>query len=144
MEPRVQAGDYKAARRILEGSIADGLRQVLGQSGVEMISSLKPIDVFAADPRKLHALLVSIFGEEGTVVIEKEIAKRLLGRIDEGEKPNADAPHGEKKRYGDLEYEKRVIRRFAEIAELPGGHSKKSARGSIDSTAERFAEAFTK
>jgi hypothetical protein len=156
----------KEARQILELSINEGLREVLGKSGVEMISSLGSADVFSADPRKLHDLLVSVFADQGALIIERAIMGALMNKLDNAGAPRAGsrpsplsnsgrAPAGLKQDV-DSERKTKVFRLFAEIADLPGDHSKhhheplrvamsrRRARDSMESTAAVFVDAFIK
>jgi len=129
-----------AARQILEKCIEEGLRQALGESGLKMVSSIRTIESNAEDPRRLHELLLGIFKEEGALMIEAKIANILLDKLGDG-----DRPEEEKSRLaargGDSEHETRVVRRFAEIARLPGAQSRHHSMGS---TAASFVDAFTK
>jgi hypothetical protein len=154
------------ARQILELSINEGLREVLGKSGVEMISSLGSTDVFSADPRKLHTLLVSVFADQGALIIERAIMGMLMNKLDDaglpsvgsGPRPlsNSGRAPASLKRDVDSEHKAKAFRLFAEIADLPGDHSKhhheplrvamssKRARDSMESTAAVFVDAFVK
>src|SRR5882762_10487295 len=78
--------DQMAARQILRKCIEEGLRQGLGESGLAVISSLRPIDSSAEDPRRLHELLVGIFKEEGALIIEAKIAHVLLDKLGSGDR----------------------------------------------------------
>src|SRR5579863_787724 len=122
-ESRLQASAIsprqKAARRILEECIADGLREVTGEAGYGLVSKLHPLDAAAADPRKLHEVLVSVFKEQGAVVIEREIAKQLLDRLAGGER-KPKGTHEEKTVDVEVHQQVDILRRFAEQAGLPG------------------------
>jgi len=140
---RTVSPQQKAARRILEECIADGLREVAGEDGHELVSKLFPLDLAAADPRKLHEVLVSVFKEKGAVVIEREVAKRLLDRL-AGEEPMHDTGHAVKTIDGEVQQQIEILRRFAEVAGLPGARGR--ARGKtadLGLTAVSFADAFT-
>jgi hypothetical protein len=140
---RTISPQQKAARRILEECIADGLREVAGEDGYELVSKLHPLDLAAADPRKLHELLVSVFKEKGAVVIEREIAKRLLDRL-AGDEPKPNAGHQEKTVDGEIREQVETLRRFAEVAGLPGAKGRARGRtADLGSTAVSFADAFT-
>ena len=138
MEPTILPPDQMAARQILRKCIEEGLRQGLGESGLAMVSSLRPIDSSAEDPRRLHELLVGIFKEEGASIIEAKIANILLDKLGSGDRLEAERSslHGQG---GKSEYE--VVRRFVEIARLPGSRSRNH---SMESTAASFVDAFTK
>lgn len=114
--------DQTAARRLLERCIEEGLREVL-DSGAEIILRSNPVEQLAEDPRRLHEVLVPIFAEQGAVVIERRIGKRLLDRLGSGQ-------------------EDRPIRRFAELIQSEKKGS--SFREQLGSTAASFAEAFVK
>src|ERR1700688_3678668 len=79
-EPRdgVKRPEFEA---IVEQSIDEGLRNVLGESGVKMFLSNHPLDRLSADPVTLHDALKEIFMENGAAVIEREIARRLLDKV---------------------------------------------------------------
>ena len=143
--------ERRVARLILERNIEEGLHEVLGREGSDMIAKLLPIDLAAADPRKLHELLVSIFKLEGALVIERNIAGRLLEGLRQDVRPKTrKAPrplkNGQSQRSGaanaELEYEANLLRHFAQVAVLPGARPK-NLMGSLDSTALRFAESLT-
>ena len=158
--------DQEGARQILERSIEEGLRSVVGQSGVEMILRLGSVEPFAADPRKLHELLVSIFADQGALTIERAIVGTLMDKLGKADKsgvgsmPNQLLNSGLDPRSlntdGDFEHEMKVFRRFAETVDLPGAHSihlttlrvvingSKRARDSMGTTASIFADAFVK
>jgi hypothetical protein len=141
---RTVSPQQKAARRILEESIADGLREIVGEDGYELVTRLHPLDLSAADPRKLHELLVSVFKEKGAVMIEREIARRLLDRLASEEGKSANPRPEEQSVDREIQHQVEVLRRFAEVAGLPG--AKIRARGKtpdLGSTAVSFADAFT-
>lgn len=127
----------------MEECIGDGLRQVAGQDGFELVAKLHPIDLAAADPRKLHEILVSVFAEKGAVVIEREIARRLLDRL-AGEEPDSKPIHEKLTTEGQIQRQVETLRRFAEVAGLPGSKGRARSRMTdLGSTAVSFADAFT-
>jgi hypothetical protein len=66
---------------ILEQSIQEGIRHVLGESGLEMVLSLHPLSHLSADPVAFHGFLKGIFMDDGAAIIEIEIASRLLDKV---------------------------------------------------------------
>jgi len=66
---------------ILEQSIEEGIRHILGESGLEMVLSLHPLAELSADPAGFHAFLKGIFMDDGAAIIEGEIGNRLLGKV---------------------------------------------------------------
>ena len=66
---------------ILEQSIEEGIRHILGESGLEMVLSLHPLAELSADPAGFHAFLKGIFMDDGAAIIEREIGSRLLGKV---------------------------------------------------------------
>jgi hypothetical protein len=132
------------SRQILESSIEEGLSQVVGESGLRMFSILlEPVDLASADPRKFHELLVSLFREGSAPIIERQIARKLLGKLGRA-RPDADAPKPE----GDMEYDSKVVPQSAEVAQLSGDRSMRPplraisdserARDSMESLAAHF------
>ncbi len=150
--------DFQA---VLDKSIEDGLRHVLGESGLQMVLRLHPLPTLSTDPARFHEAMQSIFMENGAAIIEREIARRLLqnagrertdGRAhrpwfvvaDFGARPSGRAS----------KTEKRVLRKFVALASLPHSHltgsislRTRGPRGeasSIELTSLRFADAFKK
>lgn len=127
----------------MEECIGEGLRRVAGEDGLELVAKLHPIDLAAADPRKLHEILVSVFAEKGAVVIEREIARCLLDRL-AGEQPEPESMHEKVTAEGQIQRQVETLRRFAELAGLPGSKGRARSRTSdLGSTAVSFADAFT-
>jgi hypothetical protein len=139
---------------VLEESIKEGLREVLGQSGLQMVLSLQPLGHISTDPAAFHDAMTSIFMERGATIIEREIARRLLDKLG-GESARdgrvhrwrfqtsvsgADAPARASAR------EKEVLRKFVNLATFPQartmGHAREPA--SVEITSMRFASAFKK
>jgi hypothetical protein len=139
---------------ILGRSVEDGLRQVLGESGLQLVLSLYPLDRISGDPAVLHEALKDIFMASGAVIIEREIAKRLVERMGnqaEGEGPQSRSwlaglavhlrsPGGASKR------EKEVLRQFLALESLErGAHANgRLEETPIEMTAANFAYAFKK
>jgi hypothetical protein len=147
---------------LLEQSIEDGLREVLGQSGLQMVVRLCPLDRLSTDPAAFHEALKAIFMENGAVIIEREIARRLLDRLGadwagegrlhrwwvaNGSSSSAKGPQGASAR------EKKVLREFVALSALPRGHSTEGAPRhaegareaiSLELTSIRFGAAFKK
>jgi hypothetical protein len=69
---------------MIEQSIQEGIRHVLGESGLEMVLSLHPLSVLSADPAGFHEFLKGIFKDDGAAIIEIEIASRLLEKVGNG------------------------------------------------------------
>ena len=67
---------------VLEKGIEDGLRHVLGESGLQLVLSLSPLKHISTDPMLFHKILRDVFMESGAVVIEREVAKALLANIE--------------------------------------------------------------
>ena len=138
---------------ILEQSIREGLLHVLGPSGLQMVASLCPLERIPADPARFHEVLKSIFKEGGALIIEREIASRLLEGLGEGpdasSRPShswlasassrAKAPRGASKK------EREVLRQFLVLESLPRTHPlQRREETQISVTAARFAFAFKK
>ena len=143
MPPKAMNLDRNSARRILEKSIADGLTKVIGPAGLKLVAIEIPPEEAAENPKKLHEVLVSIFMERGTMLIEREIAQRLLdrlGKMDISPGMVDKLPEGEPA-HGDAHHQVELLREFAKTAGLPG--RPRHSSDSMDSTAESFAEAFT-
>lgn len=144
---------------ILGQSIEDGLREVLGQSGLQMVLSHAPIDRLAADPAVLHDVLKSIFGEGGSAIIEREISRKLLDKVGiewaglgrlhrwwfSATALGANRPGRASAR------EKEVLRHFVALSAFPKDHSNggladgttlRSRGPSLELTSLRFADAF--
>jgi hypothetical protein len=66
---------------MVEQSIQEGIRHVLGESGLAMVLSLHPLSRVSSDPLRFHELLIGIFREDGAAIIEMEIATRLLEKF---------------------------------------------------------------
>jgi len=69
---------------MIEQSIQEGIRHVLGESGLEMVLNLHPLSVLSADPAGFHEFLKGIFKDDGAAIIEIEIANRLLEKVGNG------------------------------------------------------------
>jgi len=69
---------------MIEQSIQEGIRHVLGESGLEMLLSLRPLSHLSTDPAGFHEFLKGIFMHDGATIIETEIASRLLEKVGNG------------------------------------------------------------
>ncbi len=150
MDPGSGRPEYEA---ILERSIADGLRNVLGDSGLQMVLTQYPLERISADPIVFHEAMKDIFMESGAAIIEREVARRLLDSVGNGGKLGgrshlswlAAASKGDV-RGRVSKREKEVLRRFLALESLSTGRGPKG-RGeapTIDLTAATFAFAFKK
>ncbi|MDG7005419.1 MAG: hypothetical protein JRM86_00605 [Nitrososphaerota archaeon] len=127
MERGTNPTEQRAARKTLEDAISESLREMLGGDGLELVSKILPMDLAAADPRRLHEVLVSVFKEKGALMVEREIAKRLLARM-------GDAGKG-------VEAKVRAVRRLADVADLPANHERRLVEA-MDEAAQGFAAEF--
>lgn len=125
----------------MERTIEASLRDVLGIGGFEMISKLLPIDLAAADPRRLHELLVSIFEKQGALLVERDIASRLLRSLGEDSSVRQERSPEERKSKAELQHDADLLSRFAEAAALPGARPKGFAQ-SLDSAALNFVQSL--
>jgi hypothetical protein len=69
---------------MIEQSIQEGIRHVLGENGLEMLLSLRPLSRLSTDPAGFHEFLKGIFMHDGATIIETEIANRLLEKVGNG------------------------------------------------------------
>ncbi len=161
LEPGVRkksgAPDFQV---VLEQSVTEGLRQVVGESGLQMLLSLHPLPSLAADPLRFHQAMTEIFQERGAHIIECEIARILLRNT--ADQVGKDRPHH---RWSGLvalagapnhsvtSNEKKILKRFVELATLPSdgahrselvSHHNRQLEASIELTSQRFAAAFKK
>jgi hypothetical protein len=137
------------------------LREVLGQSGLQMVLSHYPLNRLSTDPEAFHEVLKGIFMENGAAIIEREIGRRLLDRMGthmagEGRIHRwwlATAALSTKGSGGASAREKNVLRQFVALSTRPKGHPSAAKLGeaggasgasSIDLTSMRFASAFKK
>ena len=139
---------------VLRRSVEDGLRHVLGESGLQLVLSLYPIERISADPVALHEALKDIFMASGAAIIEREVARRLLEAV--GNQANSDGGHrrswlaaatSHEKSAGRVSRkEKEVLRQFLALESLArGGHMRgKPDEIPIEMTAANFAFAFKK
>jgi len=139
---------------VLERSIEEGLRDVLGESGFQLVLSLYPLKQISTDPVMLHKILRDVFNENGAMVIEQEVATRLLANV--GSKTPSGAGNGVLRRAAPgskgraspqvSKREKDVLLRFLALESLPRGGTGNSRPelSPIDLTAARFAHAFKK
>jgi hypothetical protein len=133
------------AGAVLERSIEEGLRHVLGESGLQLVLSLYPLKRISTDPVMFHKILRDVFNENGAVVIEREVATRLLANI--GNETPPEAGTGTPWRAAQVsKREKEVLLKFLALESLSRGGlgSPKPEPGPIDLTAARFAHAFKK
>jgi len=139
---------------VLQRSVEDGLRHVLGESGLQLVLSLYPIERIATDPVALHEALKDIFMASGAAIIEREVARRLLEIV--GNQANSEGRHrrswlaaatSHEKSSGRVsKREKELLRQFLSLESLArGGHVKgKLEETPIEMTAANFAFAFKK
>jgi hypothetical protein len=157
-QDRVRRPEFDA---ILEKSIEEGLRDVLGESGVQMFLSRYPLNQLSTDHFRFHEAMKDIFLEKGAALIEQEIARRLLDKVgsarDGGTRSRRSrlvASKSNANAYGRAsERERKVFREFVALASLPEGHPmqveldaiRDSAEApSIEVTSLKFASAFKK
>jgi hypothetical protein len=143
---------------VLERSIQDGLRYVIGESGLEMILKDHPLETLSSDVAGFHAVLVEIFKENGAALIEREIAGRLLDGAGRQRGPSGLPGHssglssaGRPPRMS--RDDARALRQLVQLAIAPrgrhGGSSQSILVGegtssSIETTSLAFADAFKK
>lgn len=139
---------------ILEKSVEDGLRQILGQSGLEMVRNLYPLRRISDDPAVLHEALKDIFMASGASIIEREVARRFLEAA--GNEMTAEgrprfmwlaAAASKGKSPGHVsKREKEVLRQFLTLESLArGGRADgKPEPTPIEITVTNFAYAFKK
>jgi hypothetical protein len=161
LEPGRRDGEGRPEfQGILDRSIEEGLRSVLGESGVQMVLSLHPLSSISADPARFHEAMRDIFLDNGAAIIEREIARRLL--LSAGRERAKGRAHrswlsatsfGSRSSARVSDREKRVLRKFVALASLPQGHRpetltnqawKLGRASSIELTSSRFAAAFKK
>ncbi len=126
-----------------------------------MVLSHYPLNELSTDPIAFHDFLKGIFMENGSAIIEREIARRLLdgvanGRVGRGGlhlgwlAAATSTPKGPGRA---LAKEKKILRQFVALATLPRGHQTAanlvpiegtSRASSIELTSLRFADAFKK
>jgi hypothetical protein len=138
---------------VLERSIEEGLRHVLGESGLQLVLSLYPLKRISTDPVMFHKILRDIFNENGAVLIEREVAKTLLANIGNEASSEAGprnlrraAPSPMSKTPAQVsQMEETLLKFFAlEPLERGGPGNPKPELRQIDLTAARFAHAFKK
>jgi hypothetical protein len=148
--PRPKQPEFKA---ILEQSIVDGLRHVLGESGLQMVLSQYPLDSISADPMMFRNAMEDIFMESGAAIIEREVARRLLDAVGDEKGAGVRSRHSwltaasnQKAPGRASKKEKEVLRQFLALESLSKGHSAegKGQSPQIDLTAATFAYAFKK
>jgi hypothetical protein len=165
-EPELERGTQNGAKRpesdaILKLSIEEGLRNLLGESGLRMVLSLYPLDGPSIDPVGFHDVLKGIFMEEGAAILEQEIARRLLEKV--GRKggggtrsrlswmmPASSDANGSRTV---SEKDKEVLRQFVASASFPKSYRMEAEldgirsgkrSSTIEQTSLRFASAFKK
>jgi len=138
---------------ILEKSIEEGLRNILGQSGFQLVLSLYPLRRISADPAMFHEILSGVFQETGAALIEREVAGRLLQNVGNGMDVGGasrlswlTAASRRKESDRVSKREKEVLRQFLAPESLTEGRARKARPEvtQIDLTAARFAFAFKK
>ncbi len=159
MQPGTTTG-AKAAdfQQVLNRSIEQGLRNILGESGTQMVLSVHPLDSISTDFERFHKAMRAIFKDTGAIIIEREIARILLENVGNERNrqgwwlrmwPLTSSSTGTTVGRAS-EKEKRLLRRFLALESIPGGHSADPERlgeygeGPIELTAINFAYAFKK
>jgi hypothetical protein len=85
LEPgRQNSTSHTEHQAIVEQSIQEGIRHILGESGLQMVLSFRPISHLSKDPAGFHEFLKGIFRDDGAAIIETEIARRLLEKVGSG------------------------------------------------------------
>jgi hypothetical protein len=119
-----------------------------------LVLSLYPLKQISTDPARFHKILREVFQESGAVIIEREVARRLLESV--GNEMTAEgssrrswlATASSKGRDSGRvsKKEKEVLRQFLEPESFPTGHAKTLKPGAtqIDLTVAQFARAFKK
>ena len=89
-----RGGEKEGGQRVIEECIEQGLLQVLGESGLQMVLRFCPMATAAVNPARLDQELKKVFMDEGAAVIMREIATRLLEKVsqDDAEKHSAHFP----------------------------------------------------
>jgi len=139
---------------ILEQSIEEGIRHILGESGLEMVLSLHPLTELSTDAVGFHEFLRGIFMDDGAAIIEREIASLLLGKLGDARRSEggaflswlgsafsrAKSPRGTSAR------ERDALRQFLALESLRGDREEKlgvhrwaNRARSFDLSASRFA-----
>jgi hypothetical protein len=139
---------------ILEQSIEDGLLHVCGQSGLQLVLSLYPLKQISTDHAMFHNILREVFQETGAIIIEREVARRLLESVGnemaaEGSSRRpwlATAGSKGRERGPSSKKEREVLRQFLELEPFSKGHARNAKPGEtpIDLTVAQFAQAFKK
>jgi len=139
---------------MLEQSIEGGLRHVCGQSGLQLVLSLYPLKQISTDPATFHKVLRDVFQESGAVIIEREVARRLLESVGNGITVEGGSrrswPATASSRGNDSgrvsRKEKELLRQFLEVESLPKSRPWKEKPGATqtDLTVAQFAFAFKK
>lgn len=135
----------------IEKSIEEGLQAILGQSGLQMVLSLHPLDSLASDPARFHEVLKGIFMSSGAAIIEREIARRLVSCLGEGFPRQRWLTNSNVLRRGSNR-EKELVRRFVALGAEPEGYrvdlelnaAGRTRSSAIELTSLRFASAFKK
>lgn len=139
---------------ILKRSVEEGLRHILGESGLQLVLSRYPLKRIADDPLVLHEALKDIFMASGAEIIEREVARRLLENVENGREEERRHRHSWlavvasnwKSSGVASKRERDVLRQFLALESLAkGGHSKPSLEATpIEITVANFARAFKK
>lgn len=144
------------SQQVLDKSIEEGLRRVLGDSGLKMVLSIHPLGTISSDPARFHQAMKEIFMERGAAIIEAEIARRLLQNARREQGRGRRSWFGSQRRKPSRRVsadDKAVLRRFLTLAALNQGHLSGPAlndarlTGTVSSfelTSLRFADAFKK
>jgi len=74
---------------ILHGSMLDGLRQVISDSGIKALFLNIESSQYLDDPETFHGNLYAVFNE-GAIVLEKVIVKELFRRLNMPYKTRGD------------------------------------------------------
>jgi hypothetical protein len=84
LEPGRQGVLSRPEHEMVQESIQEGIRHILGESGLAMVLSIRPLSQLSADPSGFHEFLKGIFRDDGAAIIEIEIARRLLEKVGKG------------------------------------------------------------
>jgi hypothetical protein len=145
-------------QNVLARSIEQGLRNVLGESGAQVVLSLHSLESLSSDSERFHRAITAIFLDSGAAILEREIARLLLENI--GNEPDREGwwlrvwqMGGSSKGQASgrpSEKEKRILQQFLALASIPHDHPTDSEQveerddGSLEQTAAKFAYAFKK
>lgn len=67
----------------MKESVMEALKYTIGEGGVEVLSRRCDLNNIAVMPEKLHAMLSSIFNDEGAAVLERQVVRQLYESLGE-------------------------------------------------------------